>query len=132
MMTDEQVRNLADNGIYIGAHTINHPILASTDDAQARNEIAGSKRQLEAILQRPVEAFAYPNGKPGPDYGVAHRDMVRELGFSVALSTHWGAAVSASDPLQLPRFTPWDRTEGRFMLRLLLNYRQIDPLVQTA
>lgn len=132
MMTDAQVRNLADNGVYIGAHTVNHPILASTAAVQARAEIAQSKQQLEELLQRPVQAFAYPNGKPGADYRPEHRDMVGELGFDTALATHWGAAVAASDPLQLPRFTPWDRTQWRFMLRLLLNYRRLDPLLGSS
>jgi hypothetical protein len=68
-----------------------------------------------------VRLFAYPNGKPGRDYSREHVDMVRELGFEAAVSTAWGVGHAASDPYQLPRFTPWDKTPGRFALRLLHN-----------
>jgi hypothetical protein len=50
--------------------------------------------------------------------------MAREIGFSAAVSTSWGAASKASDAFQLPRFTPWDRDHARFVLRLLRNMRR--------
>lgn len=132
MMTDTQVRNLEAGGVSVGAHTVNHPILQSVSDSVASDEIRQSKTKLEALLQRPVDSFAYPNGRPGADYSLQHRDIVRDLGFSVAVSTHWGVGTPESDVFQLPRFTPWDRTPARFLLRLLLNYRRVDPLSQDA
>ena len=129
MMTDAQVQNLAQQGVTIGAHTVSHPILASVAPDVAREEIGASKAHLEALLQREVAAFAYPNGLPERDYGDAHRAMVQEAGFRVAVSTHWGVATPASDRLQLPRFTPWDRAPLRFAVRLLLNLRRVDPLL---
>lgn len=121
MMTAEQVRHLSTNGMEIGAHTVTHPILAQLDSGRANTEIRDSKRRLEAITGNPVRLFAYPNGKPGLDYLQEHVGMVRSLGFEAAVSTAWGVAHTASDPFQLPRFTPWDRTPGRFLLRLLHN-----------
>lgn len=132
MMTDAQVRNLGSSGVSVGAHTVNHPILQSVNSTVAKTEIGDSKATLEALTQRPVDSFAYPNGRPGDDYSILHRDMVEELGFAVAVSTHWGVATPDSDLFQLPRFTPWDRTPARFALRLLLNYRKVDPLQETA
>jgi len=121
MMTEEQVRQLHSSDMEIGAHTVTHPILARVDPERAGGEIRDSKNRLEAITGTPVTLFAYPNGKPGLDYRREHVDMVRELGFEAAVSTAWGVAHAASDPFQLPRFTPWDRTPGRFLLRLLRN-----------
>jgi len=129
MMTSDQVRLLAHRGITIGAHTVNHPILASVPDDVARNEIAACKSGLEALLQGDVDLFAYPNGKPELDYGPAHPEMVKELNFKAAVSTHWGVGTGSSDRFQLPRFTPWDRDKLKFALRLLSNYRRVDPLV---
>ena len=65
MMTDTQVRSLASNGITIGAHTVNHPILASVTDEVAHREIHDSKERLQDMLQQSVEVFAYPNGPAG-------------------------------------------------------------------
>jgi hypothetical protein len=87
---------------------------------------------LEALLQDAVEVFAYPNGRPHLDYGIEHRDLVSEMGFKAAVSTHWGVGTAGSDRYQLPRFTPWDRQALRFGLRLLANYRRLDPLLVTG
>jgi peptidoglycan/xylan/chitin deacetylase (PgdA/CDA1 family) len=129
MMTDVQILALARGNVAIGAHTVNHPILSSISIPSAREEIAGSKRYLEALLQQPVEAFAYPNGRPDADYRSEHCDIVRELGFKTAVSTHWGVSIPQSDRFQLPRFTPWDRQELKYACRLLASYRWIDPLI---
>ena len=119
MMGSEQVGELAASGMDIGAHTRSHPILTRIPLTQARSEIEGSRKDLEAITGRSVTCFAYPNGKPGDDYAREHVNLVAELGFSAAVSTARGAAGKASHPLELPRFTPWDRTSARFMARLL-------------
>jgi peptidoglycan/xylan/chitin deacetylase (PgdA/CDA1 family) len=121
MMTTEQVRSLDAGGMEVGAHTVTHPILARLESARAENEIRDSKRGLEAMTGKRVGLFAYPNGRPGRDYGPEHVGMVRTLGFDAAVSTAWGVASAASDPYQLPRFSPWDRTPGKFALRLLRN-----------
>jgi peptidoglycan/xylan/chitin deacetylase (PgdA/CDA1 family) len=123
MLTAEQVRALQSAGMEIGAHTVNHPILAQLDHTTARWEIATSKQYLEELLGQEIKLFAYPNGKLGHDYLLAHREMVRDLGFVAAVSTHWGGIVRQTDPWQLPRFTPWDTQPDRFMARLMWNYR---------
>jgi len=48
-------------------------------------------------------------------------DLVRRAGFDAAFTTAWGAARAQTDDLQMPRFTPWDRTRWRFGLRMAGN-----------
>jgi peptidoglycan/xylan/chitin deacetylase (PgdA/CDA1 family) len=129
MMRDDEVRALRDAGMEIGAHTATHPILTRLPPAEARREIDDSRDRLAAILNEPVSLFAYPNGKPGQDYAPEHVRMVRDAGFSAAVSTAWGVASPGSDVFQLPRFTPWDRGPAKFALRLLLNRRDTRPVV---
>jgi peptidoglycan/xylan/chitin deacetylase (PgdA/CDA1 family) len=121
MMTAAQVASLHVAGMEIGGHTVTHPILAETDPDTARREIANGRAQLEAIVDAPVRLFAYPNGRPQRDYAPEHVRMVRELGFTAAVSTAWGAARRGADPFQLPRFTPWDRGAWRFGWRMARN-----------
>ena len=123
MLTRDGVRALARYGVDVGAHTLTHPILARIDPAGAWREISEGKRELEAIVGRSVSLFAYPNGRPGDDYAPEHVRMVREAGFTGAVSTAWGAADRSSDRLQLPRFTPWTRQPLRFDLLMLRNLR---------
>lgn len=129
MMTDEQVHELHRRGIEIGAHTVNHPILAGVAADHARDELIGSKRRLEQITGAPVSTFAYPNGRPGQDYHATHARLAREAGFSLAVSTAWGAATRASDPFQLPRIAPWDRSAVRYGARLLKAFRETGSAV---
>ena len=121
MMRSDELRRLRQAGVDIGAHTISHPILASIPDDQARSEILGGKAALENILQEKVSLFAYPNGKPTTDYRAEHVEMVRDAGFKAAVSTVWGAADVHTDLFQLPRFTPWDRTQLKFGMRMAGN-----------
>jgi peptidoglycan/xylan/chitin deacetylase (PgdA/CDA1 family) len=123
MMRSEQVRNLRRMGMDVGAHTMTHPILCKLDVAAARDEMAGGRDALQALLGEPVTLFAYPNGVPGQDYAIEHVRMARECGFEAAVSTAWGAASARSDRFQIPRFTPWDRSRWRFGARLLGNLR---------
>ncbi|MBQ5947389.1 polysaccharide deacetylase family protein [Massilia sp. ST3] len=119
MLTPDMVRALDRNGIEIGAHTVTHPILTSMDDESAQSEITSSKEQLEELLDKPVQLFAYPNGKVGKDYDARHVEMVRRAGFAAAFTTAVGAITKDQDRFQLPRSRPWDRTPFMFGLRLL-------------
>jgi peptidoglycan/xylan/chitin deacetylase (PgdA/CDA1 family) len=123
MLSSEQIADLARRGMEIGSHTRSHPILTRIDNDSARSEIVSAKSVLEDIAQRPVRYFAYPNGIPGDDYDKRHVRMVEEAGYDAAFSTAWGVAVADSDRFQLPRFTPWDRTSARYVLRFLLSRR---------
>jgi peptidoglycan/xylan/chitin deacetylase (PgdA/CDA1 family) len=123
MMTTAQVQQLHGAGMAIGGHTVNHPILARLDVAEARREMMEGKAALEAMTGEPVRLFAYPNGKPHEDYQAEHVALARELGFEAAVSTAWGARREPADVYQLPRFTPWDRDPLRFVVRLARNFR---------
>lgn len=121
MMRSEQVRQLHHAGMEIGAHTVNHPILARLPLADAEREIVQGRERLSALVDAPIEVLAYPNGVPQQDYRAEHVALVRRLGFAAAVSTAPGAARPDSDSFQLPRFTPWDRALPRWSARLWLN-----------
>ena len=126
MLTTQQLRELHAQGMGIGAHTVTHPILTRLDSAEARQEIASSKSDLESMLDERIDLFAYPNGKSGEDYGAEHASIVESLGFKAAVSTNWGVSDRDSDRFQLPRFTPWDAQAWKFGLRALMNLRKVD------
>jgi len=121
MMTSGQVCELRDGGMSIGGHTCSHPILARLDEGAARDEIVENKSRLERMLGQAIELFAYPNGKPGADYLARDVGLVREAGYRFAVSTSPGVARRDCDPFQIPRFTPWDRTQFRFGIRMARN-----------
>lgn len=124
MLSTPQLKALRQAGMLIGAHTLSHPILATLDDLEAERQIAGSKAHLEQLLDEPIRLFAYPNGRPGTDYSPRDVALVKKLGFAAAVSTSWGGNNHQTDPYQLLRFTPWDRTKPRFALHLMNNLRK--------
>jgi peptidoglycan/xylan/chitin deacetylase (PgdA/CDA1 family) len=87
----------------IGAHTLEHPILARATLADQRREIAGSRARLEEWLDRPVATFAYPNGRPGIDYTGDTVALLGEERFTAGFTTANGFAGCA-EPFEVPRF----------------------------
>ncbi|GGO63770.1 polysaccharide deacetylase family protein [Bowmanella pacifica] len=121
MMTPQQVRALSEKGVTIGAHTVNHPILKVLNAEQQKREIVQSKAQLEEWTDKEVRHFAYPNGVVGTDLDELAVTAVKEAGFASAVVTNWGVSTRQTSPWMLQRFTPWDRSPGRFHLRLWKN-----------
>ncbi|KNZ34101.1 MAG: hypothetical protein AD742_01345 [Methylibium sp. NZG] len=119
MMTSEDVHALKRGGMRIGAHTHEHPILSKLDAAEARAQIVKSRDVLADILGSVPTMFAYPNGKPGLDYTAEHVEMVKQAGFTSAVSVAFGTATRDSDHHQIPRFCPWDRDPKRLVMRLV-------------
>ncbi len=124
MLTTNQVQALHQGGMSIGAHTVNHPILHQLGSKEALAEVMDSRRALEEMLNSEVRVFAYPNGKPDVDYSADTVASVREAGFDVAVTTESGSATPSVDPLQVPRFSPWDRSKWRYAARLLQNLKR--------
>jgi peptidoglycan/xylan/chitin deacetylase (PgdA/CDA1 family) len=119
MMSQDEIALLAQKGVDIGAHTVDHPILKSLAAEEQRRQIAESKQLLEKLTGFPVTGFAYPNGKPGSDYDATTIQLVKETGFEYAVSTTWGISTPNTNRYELNRFTPWDKNPGKFHLRML-------------
>jgi peptidoglycan/xylan/chitin deacetylase (PgdA/CDA1 family) len=88
--------------VEIGAHTVDHTLLAALDPTQQREQILSDKRALEQICGREMETFSYPYGSLS-DYTDATVEIVREAGFRGACSNHLGVVKPWTDPYRLPR-----------------------------
>jgi len=122
MMSAKEILWIKHQGMAIGGHTHDHPILLKLDAVKAQQQIVDNKKILEDIIDEPLNLFAYPNGKPGVDYNRDHIQMIKNAGYQAAMTTSHGAAHYSSDLFQLPRFTPWDKSAFRFLSRMALNY----------
>jgi peptidoglycan/xylan/chitin deacetylase (PgdA/CDA1 family) len=117
MLRWEQVREMHTHGIEFGAHTVNHPILTSIPEAEAAHEISESKRCIEERLQAPVAHFAYPNGR-ARDFDETTKRLVRQAGFSTAVSTLFGTNTATTDRYELRRGGPWEEDTSVFATKL--------------
>ena len=80
-----------------GAHTRFHPILTQCSDEEAWYEVVESKRELEALLDRPIRHFCYPNG----DYLDREVEYARRAGFASARTVDVGWTAPSGDPFRL-------------------------------
>jgi peptidoglycan/xylan/chitin deacetylase (PgdA/CDA1 family) len=78
-----ELRELADAGMTIGAHTLSHPMLSQMREEHAFEEISASRIRLEAALGRPVWALAYPFGN-SEAVSAREPDLAERAGFKCA------------------------------------------------
>jgi peptidoglycan/xylan/chitin deacetylase (PgdA/CDA1 family) len=62
VMTAQKLQTLPADLITLGSHSITHPRLPELSDADLKDELFNSRRQLEATLDRPVQFLAFPYG----------------------------------------------------------------------
>uniref|UniRef100_Q01VE9 Polysaccharide deacetylase n=1 Tax=Solibacter usitatus (strain Ellin6076) TaxID=234267 RepID=Q01VE9_SOLUE len=99
----EEAREVAAGGIELGAHTCTHPILSRLTSAQQlAEEIAGSKRRIEAQLERAVDHFCYPNGST-EDFSAEAVAAVKAAQYRTSVTTESGLNYAAADRFRLLR-----------------------------
>jgi peptidoglycan/xylan/chitin deacetylase (PgdA/CDA1 family) len=79
----------ADPLVTIGAHTVNHVMLAKTPERQARAEMAMSRSVIEASLGLRPDHLSYPIGD-STAAGPREFRIAAELGFKTAVTTRPG------------------------------------------
>ena len=107
VMAVSDLRTMHSMGFGIGAHTNDHPILVYCNEASARDEIGQVREELAGLIGAPVASFAYPNGHPFADFSSKHVELVKQAGYTSAVTTQWGVATVGTSVFQIPRFTPW-------------------------
>lgn len=120
-MSAADLVQISNMGFDIGAHTVDHPIIGLCDADQAKREIGEAKEVLQGLIKRPVDGFAYPNGRPGVDFSHRHIEMVKACGYQYAVTTQWGAVRRDTSPYQMPRFTPWGPSTQQMAFQVLRN-----------
>lgn len=60
--TAQCLRELPSDLISIGSHTMTHAWLPSLSDNEAKFEVAGSRTELEKLLDRKIKLFSFPYG----------------------------------------------------------------------
>ncbi len=124
-MTWDELYDLSiDPLVTIGAHTVNHVMLAKAPTAVARTELKMGRAVLAAALGREPRHLAYPYGDPG-SAGPREYQMAAELGFLTAVTTCPGVlfAEHRTQLMALPRIS----INGEFQRK-----RYVDVLLSGA
>lgn len=83
LMTAEELRRLASSPLVeIGSHTSTHADLSLASEEDAHREMTSSREALQALLELPIDSFAYPKCAYSPACPAA----ARRAGYSVAVT----------------------------------------------
>lgn len=115
----EELRGLAGQGVTVGSHTRTHPLLNRIPIEQARTEIAGSLRDLQRELGGVLPILAYPGGAYDPQV----MRIAAEAGYRLAFTTTRGLnRLERVHPLELRRINV-----GRATSLALLRAQLVTP-----
>jgi peptidoglycan/xylan/chitin deacetylase (PgdA/CDA1 family) len=103
MLTWKELRRLAEAGVEIGSHGVDHEIHHSAQDPEVRRrELVESKKEIERQLGRLCRFFAFPNG----DYCEHSAQELEAAGYELAFTTRLGFIRRDSNRFLLPRISP--------------------------
>jgi len=114
LMNWDQVRELAAQGVTIGAHTASHLQMVDSTISKNREDITRSNARFHEELGHTPRMFAYPYGESS--LGVAA--LAKAAGYEAAFGQYSGVVYSGADFFNLPRFALNEKygTPERFRL----------------
>jgi len=133
LMTAEELQKWVDGKQEVGSHTLTHVFLSELDPAQQWEEIAQSRRGLEACVRQAqgVRHFCYPYGSMNQ----TSVDCVRRADYATATTTVRGRVSHYGSGLALPRvLVSRTTTWMQLLVKCLTRYedrRGIDKLPTT-
>ncbi len=99
LLTWDQVKEMEHYNVMAGAHTRHHVYLPMATASLYRDEIAGSKKEIEDHLGHRIDYFAYPVGGFSEDI----KSFVQESGYKAAMSTNRGTDRFNKDLFEMKR-----------------------------
>jgi peptidoglycan/xylan/chitin deacetylase (PgdA/CDA1 family) len=124
-MSWDQLREVAEEGWEIGAHTCSHPFLTELSDEDLDRELRGSREACEERMERPCPTLAYPYS----DWDARVATAAGAAGFTAAVTVNAGSWTA---PLQLPRTGVYHYdTAPRLRLRTIRRrFPRVDALLK--
>ena len=122
-MTWRELATLSsDPLVTIGAHTVNHVMLAKVPERAARSEMAMSRSVIEASLGKRPDHLSYPVGDR-TSAGMREFRIARDLGFKTAVTTRPGVLfpVHRDHLMALPRISLNGEHQQLRYVRVLLS-----------
>lgn len=101
LLSEDQIRDMANAGMEIGAHAYTHRRLSSLADEELMSEFIESKTRLHNITGEEISSFAFPYG----DYDARCVLAAQSAGYRAACTTNSGFITSTFNPLAIPRLT---------------------------
>ena len=102
-MNLDEINDCRNSKIEFGSHTRSHPHLPELELEALNEELTGSRHDLAAHLEHPVDVIAYPYG----EHDAGTRRAATEAGYALAYTTKPGRNGAGTHPLCLRRIGVW-------------------------
>jgi peptidoglycan/xylan/chitin deacetylase (PgdA/CDA1 family) len=113
MLNWDGARELYNEGIYIGSHTVTHPVLIRLTDEEIRRELSDSRAEIRANLGYDPVTVAYPMGY----YNDRVKRIAFEAGYSSGLTVKEVKHSLGNDRLAITRIQLFNESWLKFQLR---------------
>lgn len=98
-VSPENIREMQQNGMAFGSHTMRHRNLANLPLADIEEELNCSRTTLESILGIPIDSIAYPQG----GYNANVIKTAKAAGYRCGFTTMHGTCSAGAPPFELRR-----------------------------
>lgn len=130
VMSWDQLKEMSEDGIEIGAHSVNHPIFSNIPEERVRKEVRDSKELIEENIGSEVVTF----GSPGR--GIMERrereiftrllkEEVRESGYHFSTMYRWGLVYENSFDRYAMERIGIETHDGRSVFKAKLMFPEI-------
>ena len=96
----QELRDVAQRGVEIGSHTVDHCRLTGVDKERVAQQLTDSMQHLQERVGEECRHFCYPNG----DYDAGVAEQVRDAGYASAVTTDNGLNGVGDDLMTLRRY----------------------------
>ncbi len=116
----EEVLQMVDGGMAIGAHTHTHRVLGLLSEPEQRKELTESRRWLRDRIGVEVESLAYPLGSTS-SFTAQTRRLAAEAGYRAAFSFYGGInRFGGTEPFDVRRVGADGQSAERFETQAVL------------
>lgn len=114
-VTWDQLKEMKEQGLDVGSHTVTHSILSRLDASHVSEELGRSAQRISQELGEVPSGICYPNGLAG-DVSGAVLDCAERLGYTYGVMA-FNAAVNAGSIYRLGRIpAAYDYADFRWRL----------------
>ena len=107
LLAGDQIREMQDQGIEFGSHTLSHARLTDLDPGRLAAELEGSRRAVEQRTGRPVLSICYPYGA----VSAAVKEAAERAGYAFGVASDSGPSRIGEDLFEIRRVQVFPRTD---------------------
>jgi peptidoglycan/xylan/chitin deacetylase (PgdA/CDA1 family) len=128
MMNWNDVRQLKNEGHYIGSHTVNHPMLGTMDNLELiEYELSFSAQVIQKELGYFPASISYPVGS----YNQTTTELSKKVGYSIGLAVHQTIYDTEKNGLfEIPRIEIYNESWWKTYLRITNYLEEFKKLIR--